>query len=799
MENLIQDVRYGLRMLWKSPGFTAVAILTLALGVGANTAMFSVTSAVLLRKLPFAGPEQLVRGFGKFPRNDRASVSPPDFRDFRTQSHSFVQLAAMTGQDTTANLTGGERPEQVLRSRVSWNFFDALGVPMKFGRSFQASEEQVSDAQVAILGYGLWRRDFGGDPAVVGRKLTLDGRPLTIVGVLPEDLPLLSEAQIWVPLHMLSPEMNHREWHFLGVIGRPKPGVSREQAQSEMDAISANLGRQYPKTNEGWSLNLVDLREVLIGPVRPTLWLLFGAVGMLLLIACANVSNLLLARVSGRRREIAVRAALGASRRRIVGQVLTESMLLSLAGGAVAALAAMWGVSLLRSLAPADLPRIDEVQVNGGVLLFTFAISVVTGVLFGAAPALQLARGSIDESLRQGNRVSHGQRRRLGRLLMVGEIAASFALLVGAGLLMKSVWRLIHVDPGFRAEHVATARINLNEGSYQDEGKRAAFFRQLEERLSSLPGVVSAGAISELPLSHQDNDDSFRIQGRVYAENENEDANLREVTPGYLKAMGIPLIGGRWLDDRDQQSSLKTVVVNEPFVKRYFGGENPVGKSLLVGGDNGPREIVGVIGGVSHFALDQPQPAEMYLPHAQAPSTGMNLVVRAASDPEALASAMRETVTSLDPAESLSTLRLLDDVVDSSIAQPRFSAQLLGVFAGLALLLAGVGLYGLIAYAVAQRTQEIGIRFSLGAQRSDVLRMVLGEGIRLALLGSAIGLAAALGLTRLLSSLLFHVAPTDPMTFAGVGVLLTGIALLACYVPARRAMRVDPMVALRHE
>jgi putative ABC transport system permease protein len=772
----------------------------LALGIGANTAVFSVLDAVLLRRLPFPDPDRLVRGYGKFPRNDRAAVSPPDFVDFRAQNRTFQQFAAMAIEDSTANLTGSASPEQVRSNIVSWNFFDALGVQPKLGRSFLPIEEQVSEPQVAILGYGIWQRDFGGDPGIVGHTLTLDAKKLTIVGVLPSDLALLSEAQVWLPMPMLAKGMTVRRYHFLSVVGRLNAVVSQEQAQTDLDTISRSLAQKYPESNTDWSLHLVSLREVVVGPVRPTLWLLFSAVGMLLLIACANVSNLLLARVTARQKEIAVRAALGASRWRIVRQVITESTLLSLAGGALAAVAAVWGVSLLRSVAPADLPRIDEIQVNASVLLFTVAISMVTGVFFGVAPALQLSSGNLDSSLKLGGRnPGNVSRHRLGRTLMVFEIAISFALLVGAGLLVKSVWRVIHVDPGFRSEHVATARISLSEGSYQDEASRVAFFQKLEQQLSTLPGVESAGAISELPLNRQQNDDSFRVQGRAYGPNESEDANLRVSTTGYLSAMSIPLFGGRWFDEHDSPQSPRVVVVNQPFVKRYFAGQDPIGKSLLIDGAPGPTQIVGIIGGVSHFALDAPQPPEMYLPLPQAASGSMNLVVRAVADPEALASAMRDVVRGVDSNETLSAVRTMDEVVQTSVAQQRFSAVLLALFSIVAMLLAAVGLYGVIAYVVTQRTQEIGIRMSLGANPGDVLRLVLGDGARLALIGSAAGLVAALVLSRLVTSLLYEVTPTDPVTFISVFALLTSVALLACYLPARRAARVDPMVALRHD
>jgi len=799
METLFQDIRYAARILRRSPAFTAFAVLTLALGIGANTAMFSVLDAVLLRRLPFPEPGQLVRGYGKFPRNDRAAVSPPDFADFRAQSKSFQQLAAMGGEDGTSNLTGTANPEQVRSNSVSWNFFHAVGIEPRVGRSFLSSDEQTKTPQVVILGYGIWRRDFGADPSVVGRTLTVDGQKVTVVGVLPSDLPLLSEAQVWFAMPMLADSMTHRKWHFLSVIGRLKPGVSRVQAQAELDGISRELSQQYPESNTDWSLNLVDLREIIVGPIRTTLWLLLGAVGMLLLLACANVSNLLLARGTARRREMAIREALGASRWRVVQQVVTESILLALAGGGLAVVAAMWGVSALRNIAPGDLPRLEEIHVNVSVLLFTTAISVLTGLLFGMAPALQLSSRGIGTVLNLGGRNSGSLARHwAARSLMAFEVAISFALLVGAGLLVKTVWRLVNVNPGFQVEHVATARINLGDGGYKEDASRVRFFRRLEELLSDLPGVKSAGAISELPLNHQQNDDYFRIQGRTYDANENEDANLRCVTPGYLRAMGIPLVAGRWFDDRDTPDSPKVVVVNEPFVERYFGGELPIGKTLLIEGSQ-PTQIVGVIGGVSHFALAQPKPPEMYLPHAQAPAGSMNLVVRATSDPLVLTSAMRALVSRLDRNETLSPVRSMDDVVQGSIAQPRFSAELLALFAAIALLLAAVGLYGVIAFVVTQRTQEIGIRMSLGASPSNVMQMILAEGVRLTLAGSIAGLAAAIGLSHLLAGLLYEVQPNDPMTFAAVFGLLAGVALLACFLPARRAAKVDPMVALRCE
>jgi putative ABC transport system permease protein len=803
MNGLLQDVRYALRQLSKNPGFAVVAVLTLAIGIGANTAIYSVIEAVLLRQLPFGAPDRLVWLNGKMPQTDEAGVSPPDFRDYRTSNRTFDRIAAMGYAPNPSNLTG-DKPEQVLTTIASANFFDCLGVRPLLGRDFLPSDEQVNLPQVAILGYGLWKRNFGGDRNIVGRTIGIEGVSLTVVGVLPSDLPLLTEAQLWLPTPMLEPGLNLRLGHSLKAIGRVKPGVSLEQSQADLDTIALRLSQQYPDTNQGWSLRQRPLRNVLVGPVGPALLLMWGAVGLLLLIACVNVANLLLARSISRQKEFALRAALGASRRRMIRQALTESVMLSLAGGALGVLAATWGVHALHALGPLKVPRLDESAMNPAVLAFTLGVSVLTGVLFGLVPALQVSGVGFAQGLRESSRTSAPtSHKRLSGALVVAEIAISLTLLVSAGLLLKSFWRLVHVAPGFQTDHVVTARLSLNPpayGRYGDPQKRAKFWQQFEEQVQALPGVEAVGATSELPLSGQNSDDPFHIPGRNYGPSEFDDAQFRQVTPGYLSAMRIPLVAGRWLDERDNADSAGVVVVNQAFAARFFAGGDVLGKRLQLMGDaQAAREIVGVVGNVTHIALSEPDWPEMYVPYAQFAPASMNVVVRAAADPMNLVAALRDRVRAVDKNETLSAARSMDDVLGASVSQPRFSSQLLGVFAALALVLAAIGLYGLMAYSTTQRRNEIGIRMALGARREDILRLILRQGLRLTLIGMGLGLVASAFLTRVLSSMLFAVAPTDPQTFLAVALLLAGVALAACLIPARRAAKVDPMVALRYE
>lgn len=799
-ETLLQDLRFGLRVLRKSPGFTAVAVLTLALGIGANTAIFSVVDAVVLHPLPFPKSDRLVWLNGKFPQGDEAAVSTPDFLDYRAENRGFEQIVGMGFRSTPANLSG-DKPEQVLSTFASANLLQMLGIQPLLGRDFLLSDEQQRDPQVAILGYGLWQRDFGSDPNIVGRRITVDSQSLTVIGVLPHDLPLISAAEIWVPAPMLAPGMKMRLAHFLKVIGRLKPNVTLAQSQADLDAIAARLAQQYPDTDKGWSLRQRSLSEMLIGPVRPALLLMFAAVALLLLIACANVANLLLARCIARHREFVLRIALGARRGRILRQTLTESLILALVGGIVGVLLAVWGVSVLRVMGPSNLPRLAEVRVNTTVLAFTAGISLLTGVLFGLIPALEVSRLKSIASLMDSVRASiSGSRLRLGGTLMVGELAVSLTLLVGAGLLLNSFWRLIHVNPGFQTEHVLTAHISLNGPTYRNVQRRNAFWQQFEQRIAALPGVQSVGATSEVPLSGEYSDCPFYLDSKSYSPSEFDDAQCRQVTPGYLATLRIPLLAGRWLEDHDTGTAPGVMLVNQAFVARYFPKQEAMGKRLQVmEGHTVPRVIVGIVGNISQSALSDPQQPEMYVPYAQLSPPTMNLVVRTASEPGTLPASLREAISAVDKDVALSLVRSLDDVRNASVAQPRFSSQLLGLFAALALVLAAVGLYGLMAYSVSQRTREIGVRMALGADRGSILRMTLARGLQLVLWGTIIGLAGAFAFTRLLRDVLYGITATDLPTYAWVSLLLMGVALLACYVPARRAMRVDPMVALRYE
>ncbi|MDD5544085.1 MAG: ABC transporter permease [Acidobacteriia bacterium] len=800
---LLQDLRYGIRMLLKSPGFTAIAVLTLALGIGANTAIFSVVDAVLLRPLPFASADRLVYLNGKFALGNDAGISPPDYRDYRAQNHTFEQLAVLSYHSGISNLTDGSHPVQVKSVIASWNFFRALSLNPILGRDFVFADEQVALPQIVILGNSIWKQQFGGDPSIVGRSVVLDGRSSTVVGVLPSDPSTISDAQVWQPTPMLNRGMNMRIAHFLVGVGKIKPGVTATQAQADLDAIAPAINAPYPETNQGWGIRVRPLAEVFAGPVRTELLLVMGAVGLLLLIACANVASLLLARSSGRRRELAIRKAIGAPTRRIVRQLLTESILLAGSGGAIGLLTAAWGVTLLRSLAPPSLPRLDEIHVNAAVLGFTAALSLLTGVLFGLAPTIHLSRVRFVEALHEsGRRGFPPVRSRVGNVLVVGQIALSLVLLVGAGLMVKSFWRLLHVNPGFQPQHVVTAELNLPQKIYDTPAKIGAFMQQFEERVAALPGIQAAGAISELPLSGKYGDNVFHIEGHVYQPSEFEDANFRQVTPGYLATMGIPLFEGHGLTWNDTAGAPQVVVVDQTFAKRYFPNDSPIGKRIrYVGmGANTPwTTIVGVVGSVNQERLDGSRRPQMYVPVAQNSYGGLSIVVRTTNGLPAVASELRTVVTSLDKDEALSTVRTMDEVIGASVAEPRFSALLLALFAGLALMLAGVGLFGLIAYSVSQRTNEFGIRMALGAQRRDMFRLVLFHGMKLVGAGLAIGVMASLGLTRLITSELFEVSATDSTTFVGVAFLLASIALTACYIPARRAMRVDPIEALRYE
>ena len=801
MNSILQDLKYSIRTLAKSPGFTLVAILTLALGIGANTAIFSVVNAVLLRPLPFQNPARLVWSWGNCPLCDRGAVSPADLLVYRAENHSFAHYGAMAVGDSLFNLTGSDKPIQIKGSMVTAGFFDALGIQPRYGRVFNESDEETTDPDVVILSHHLWQDRFGGDPNVIGKSISLDGKSRTVIGVLSADIPVLTEADLWFPAPYLNQGMQTHRSHFLRPIGLLKPGVTISQAQSELDAIAARLATQFPVTNKGWSVKLEPLQTVLVGNVRPAFMVLIGAVSLVLLIACANIASLLFARNTARQREIAIRTALGAGRSRLLRQLLTESLVLALAGGLVGIFLANAGVELLKQLGPQSLPRLDEVNVNGAVLAFTFVTAILTSILFGFGPALKASRRDLTQSLKEGGASGDSRsKHRAHNALVVAEVALSVVVLIASGLLLNSFYRLMRVHLGFDPANVLTTEVSLVSPRYDEEPKRESFFHALQDRLQSAPGVKSAGFISELPLSGEANDTFFTITEYPPANpNDNEDADFRNIDGDYFGAMRIPLLAGRAFERQDSTESRNVVIINEPFAQKYFPNENPIGKHLKMfegKPEFAMREIVGIVGGNKHFALQESLRPEMFKPGS---FTRMNIVVRSAGDPAMLTTTVREALHAIDPDEATSTFRTMDDVISTSASGDRFNTVLLGAFAAIALLLTAAGIFGVLSYLVTQRTREIGLRMALGAQPEDVLRVVVGHGLRLVLLGLCIGVAAALVVTRWMSSVLFDVKPTDPLTFAAVAVLLTAVAFLASYVPARRAMRVDPMVALRYE
>ncbi len=801
MDSVIKDLKFAIRSSLKRPGFTVIALVALALGIGANTAIFSLVNAVVLRPLPFPESDRLVWVFGNV-RNgtSRASVAPLDFVDYRNQNKTFEQFAASGSITLPATLTGSGEPERLRASSVTGNYFQTFGVAPVLGRGFSLENEKTGNDQVTVLSYALWQRRFAGDPAIVNKTIVLNGKVCEVIGVMGESVSFPQTADLWMPMNFdVDPEMKQRYAHFLRPIGRLKPGVSLAQAQADTDLIAAQIEQQFPDSNTGWNLRLVSLREQLVGGSRTTVFILFGAVAFVLLIACANVANLLLVRAAARQREIALRTALGASRLRIMRQMLTESLLLAICGGALGALLAMWGVNVLVKLSEGSIPPTVQVKIDATVLGFTLLVSVVTGVLFGIAPAFRTAKVNLIDSLKEGSR-GEGQsalRSRTRSALVIFESAVAVVLLIGAGLLIRSLVALQNVNPGFDANNVLTMRIDLPRQKYNSPEKTGNFFKELETRVGGLPGVEAAGLVTELPLSGQPNDIPFIVEGRPPVTPDQQfGADFRRVNQNYFSAMRIPLLRGRNFTDQEVAQGDKVVIVSQQLVDAVFPNEEALGKRLVTFA-NEPYEIVGIVGDLLHRSLQrQPFPA-MYFPTRK--TGGTNLVVRTAGDPLSLVSAVRNEVRAIDPDQPIAAVRPMTAWVDSSVAEPRYRTTLFGIFAALAMILAATGIYGVMSYSVAQRTHEIGVRMALGAQRAHVLKLVVGQGMLLTLIGVVLGLLAAFALTRVMVSLLFGVTAKDPITFAVVAALLTTVAFVACFVPARRATKVDPLVALRYE
>jgi len=806
MGMLLNDIRYGIRMLMKNPGFAIIAVLTLALGIGANTAIFSVVNAELLRPLPFRDSGRLARVAATNSRihSSNGSTSYPDFADWRAQNKVFEKMAAYT--NTTFTLSGLEKPAHLEGASVSADLFEMLGVAPELGRTFLPEEDEPHH-HVVILSDGIWREKFGGDPAIIGRTITLDNIGYTVVGVMPPAFrfPLQGEPKMtWSTMSGLS-MAQERGAHFLTCVAKLKPGVTFAQAQAAMDVIAGSLSKQYPDSNTYMGVRVTSEQERVTQAIRPALLVMMIAVGLVLLIACVNVANLLLARATSRGREIAIRTALGAGKTRVVRQLLTESLLLALVAGGLGIVLAAWGTGILVRFSPEGLPRVTEIHMDGWVLAFTVGLSLLTGILFGLAPALQVTHSNIVEALKEGSlSTTAGSGRHLLRSsLVIVEMVLALILLVSAGLLIRSLIRLQDLSPGFDPRNVMTASVDLPDARFPDV-KKVEFFRELATELKALPGVQSAGAIYPLPMSGDEMRTFFEIEGRPVTKSDQAHTSIRVASPNYFSTMRIPLLQGRDFSERDDKAATPVIVVNETLARRYFPNESPIGKRIKPGFSTGPgeapmREIVGVVGNVKFSDLTAEWTPESYVPYAQSPFGTMTIVVRSARNPEELTKPIASVVQSLDKNLPAYAPKTVEQYLDGTIAVPRFNTFLLAIFAALAMVLTAVGLYGVISYTVAQRTHEIGIRMALGAQPGDMLRLVVGQGMRLALFGVGLGLVGAFGLTRFLSSLLFGVSSTDPLSFAVVVTMLLGVVLLACYIPARRAMRVDPMVALRYE
>ncbi|MFL6350916.1 MAG: ADOP family duplicated permease [Bryobacteraceae bacterium] len=813
IENLWQDLRYTVRTLAKSPGFAVVIVLTLALSIGANSAVFSVINGVLLRPLPYPHADRIVRVFFSSDTYPKFPLNPFDFLDFRHRNRSFECLAAFTRGDL--QLSGSGQPVRLAGFRVTAGYFRALGIRPARGREFTAKDELPGNIRLVILSDRLWRTRFSAAPDIVGGKIILDSQPFTVAGVMPPGVDHPGNVyhavaygdtvDVWWPFTFEGNSEN-RGSHYLEGIGRLKPGVGPGQAQAEMNLLVSQLEHEHPKTYTGWRVLVTPLYREIVGPAQRMLLVLLGAVALVLLIACANAANLLLARATARQREIAVRSALGAGRSRLIRQMLAESLVIALLGGSLGAAIAIAGVRSLVSLLPATFPRANAIHVDAAVFIFTLLLAVLTGLLFGLAPAVQASRTDLQQRLREGGRGSttSGSHARLRNVLVVSEVSLACVLLIGAGLMLRSFVKLLQTDPGFRTQHVLTASVSLPGAQYKPGDAVAHFSDQLVENLGSIRGVQAAGAGTDLPWTgYDENAGGWTVEGKKPAPNEDSHARYHAATPDYFRALGIPLIGGRFFTERDNKAAPSVLIVNTTMARRYWPHADALGKRIAF--SDSPKEkdwmtIVGIVGDVKDAPNSKGAESAFWWPFLQQqPSSDLSVVIRSDSDPAMLVSQLRLAVRRLDPALAVADIRLMDQIADASVATPRFGLFLVGMFAALALTLAAIGIYGVISYSVTQRTHEFGMRIALGAQSWDVLRLVLTQGVRLTMLGVGIGVIGALALARILGNLLYEVSPADPVTFAVVSLGAVVIAVLACYVPARRATQADPVVALRCE
>ena len=813
MESLLQDLRYGARMLLKQPGFTIVAVIALALGIGANTAIFSVVNAILLRPLNYKDSDRLVQINHNYPKLDlKASVSAIGYTHYRDHCDAFEAIGAASSW--AVNLTESGDPERLLGMAVSHTFLPMLGIEPARGRVFTSDEDQPGHDRVVVLSDGLWHRRFAGDPNLVGNTIRLNGENYTVVGIMPPSFQFGREfaqpIDLYSPIAFTPEQLDPNRWRneFLFVVAKLKPNVTLEHAQAQMDTIAANVRREYfgggdADDPSSWGLLLRSLSEIVVGEIRPALLVLLAAVGFVLLIACANVANLLLARAALRHKEIAIRSALGAGRWRVIRQLLTESILLAVIGGAIGLALAYWGMRAMLSLNEDRIPRAGEIGIDGRVLFFTAGVALLTGVLFGLFPALQTSKTDLHAVLKEGGR-SGSARRSVRGLFVVAEVALALVLLVGAGLLLKSFQKLQEVNPGFNPEHVLTMQISLPATKYQEPQQVDAFFQQALEKVNALPGVQSAGVSTSVPMSGANSAGSFSIEGRTIAPGEMAPwGNRWFAGASYFQTLGVPLIKGRYFDDRDVRDAPPVAIIDETMERKFWPDENPIGRRISFQRDpqGNPvwREVVGVVGHVKHKGLEGESPVQYYIPHRQLAVNNVFLVVRTAVEPASMAGAVRGSIQQVDRELPVFRVTTMERMVADSMTQRRFAMTLLGVFAFVALILASVGLYGVMSYSVTHRTNEIGIRMALGATVTDVLGMVVGQGMKLSLAGVGIGLAGAFALTRVMRTLLFGVSATDPLTYALVALVLAAVSLVACFVPARRATKVDPMEALRYE